>query len=425
MSEPSWRPTPALGGSAAGSRVIDVFARDVAAAGSLSGLRPRSAPVHVMHVIFGLHPGGMEYGLTKLVNGLAGGPVRSSICSTCPADPAMARSLSPEVRLFELERRQGNDPRLVWRLYRLFRRERPDIVHTHAWGTLVEGLLAARLARVPVLLHGEHGTLQMKSHQARLQRWAWSRVDGLLSVSSRLAERMSAVVGVPLEMVTVLRNGVDLSRFSPERRAEARRRLGAAGDRLLVGHAGRLVEVKDQASLVEAAARLKAAGERFRVLIAGEGPLRGSLEQRIAALDVADCVTLLGHVGEVEHLLAALDVYVLCSRSEGMPNTVLEAMACGVPVVSTRVGGADELVVDGATGLLVSPGRPDLLAAAVGRLLGDGPLREAMGAEGRARACREFSVEAMVGGYRDTYLQRAGAFAPRPLAAGAGTDGGD
>ncbi len=369
-------------------------------------------PVHVMHVIFGFNPGGMEYGLAKLVNGLAGGAVRSSICSTTPADPAMARALGPDVRLFELTRRKGNDPLLVWRLYRLFRRERPDIVHTHAWGTLVEGLLAARLARVPVLLHGEHGTLQLKPYQARVQRWAWGRVDGLLSVSSRLAERMSAAVGVPLERVTVLRNGVDLSRFSPEGRDEARRSLGVDDDRPIVGHAGRLVAVKDQAALVEAAARLKAAGVRCRVLIAGDGPLRGALEQQVSALDVGDSVSLLGHVGEVEWLLAALDVYVLCSRSEGMPNTVLEAMACGVPVVCTRVGGADELVVDEETGLLVPPAKPDLLAGAIGRLLGDEALRARMGAAGRTRASREFSVEAMVRGYRDAYVRVSGGSAP-------------
>ncbi len=97
----------------------------------------------------------------------------------------------------------------MWQLYRAFRRERPDIVHTHAWGTLVEGYLAARLARVPVVMHGEHGTLQARPFQLRAQRWVWSRVDRLLSVSSRLAERMAETVGVPLERVTVVRNGVD------------------------------------------------------------------------------------------------------------------------------------------------------------------------------------------------------------------------
>lgn len=160
--------------------------------------REERGEVHVLHLVFQLHPGGMEYGLLKPVNGLSGGPIRSAICSTRPSDPAMVRQLDRSVRLFELSRRpSGNDPLLIGRPYRLFQRERPGIVHTHAWGTLVEGLIAARLAGVPVVIHGEHGTLQSKSYQTHVQRWAWRRVDRLLSVSARLADKMSMVVGNP------------------------------------------------------------------------------------------------------------------------------------------------------------------------------------------------------------------------------------
>lgn len=365
---------------------------------------PASGQAHVLHVIYQLHPGGMEYGLVKLVNGLAGGPVRSTICTTRPPDQAMAALLAPGVGLVEVKRRKGNDPLLVWRLFTLFRRERPDIVHTHAWGTLVEGLLAARLARVPVLIHGEHGTLQLKPYQARVQRWAWRRVDRLLSVSSRLAERMAAAVGVPESAITVIRNGVDLARFSSVSHEEARRGMGLPDDLFVVGHVGRLVEVKDQASLVEAAAILKSRGLRFLVLIAGDGPLRVSLASRIDRSGVADCVRLVGHVGDVERFYPALDVYVLCSRSEGMPNTVLEAMAAGVPVVATRVGGVDELVVDGVTGLLVEPAKPDQLAGAVGRLIDDEVLRRRMGAAGDERATAQYSVETMLREYGALYF---------------------
>src|SRR5690606_38208675 len=120
---------------------------------------------------------------------------------------------APDVPVFELQRRPGNDLRFVRDLYRLFRRERPHVVHTHAWGTLLEGLVAARLARVPFIVHGEHGTLQLRGYQRRLQRAAWSRVDRVLSVSSRLAERMAAETGFPADRIMTLRNGVDLSRF--------------------------------------------------------------------------------------------------------------------------------------------------------------------------------------------------------------------
>lgn len=363
---------------------------------------------HVLHVVHHLQPGGMEFGVIKLVNGLSGGPVRSTICSTSAADTAMAAQLAPDVGLVELARRAGNDPRLVWQLYRLMRRLRPQVVHTHAWGTLVEGLVAARLARVPVLMHGEHGTLQLAPYQVRIQRWAWMHVDHLLSVSSRLAERMAATVGIPLDRVTVVRNGVQLERFAEVSRAEARAALGVDDDVVVIGHAGRLVPVKDQASLVRAAATLRARDRRCLVVIAGDGPLRGDLEALVAAEGLGAHVRLLGHRADVERFYAALDVYVLCSLSEGMPNTILEAMAAGVAVVSTHVGGADELVVADETGLLVPPAAPVELAEALDGLIVDAQRRRAMGKAGRARAHQAFSLPAMIGGYEALYLRACG-----------------
>jgi glycosyltransferase involved in cell wall biosynthesis len=218
---------------------------------------------------------------------------------------------------------------------------------------------------------------------------------------------MATTVGVPVERITVLRNGVDLARFGRTSRTNAREALGVADDVALFGHAGRLVAVKDQAALVAAAALLKAQGRRFRVVIAGEGPCRAALEAQIAREGVEQCVQLLGHRAEVEPLYAALDAYVLCSRSEGMPNTILEAMASGVPVVSTRVGGADELVVDGETGILVPAGQPTQLAQAMAELIASPDRSRAMGRAGRARAVASFSLPAMVAGYKAAYREGA------------------
>ncbi|MGV3515953.1 glycosyltransferase [Luteitalea sp.] len=367
-------------------------------------------PIRVVHVIHHLQPGGMEYGLVKLVNGLAGGEVESVIVSTTTPNPAMLALLHPDVRVVTLARRAGNDPTLVWQLFRAFRRERPDVVHTHAWGTLVEGYVAARLARVPVLLHGEHGTLQTRPGQIRAQRFVWSRVDRVLSVSSRLAERMATTVGVPQDRITVVRNGVDLERFGATSRRDARHALGVTEDALvLIGHAGRLVEVKNQALLVAAAARLAAQGRRCRVLIAGEGPLREALQGQIDALGLESVVTLLGHRADVERFFAALDVYVLCSTSEGMPNTILEAMAARVAVVATRVGGVDELVVEGETGLMVPSSDEAGLADALRALVDAPERRQAMAESGRRRALERFSVGAMVAGYAAVYRDVAGA----------------
>lgn len=361
-------------------------------------------PIRVMHVLFRLQPHGMELGVMKLVNGLRRDVVSSSICSTCPADD-VKRLLREDVKLFELQRRAGNDPGLVWRLFRLFRRERPDIVHTHAWGTLCEGLLAARMAGVPEVVHGEHGTLQTGPYQVRVQRWAWNRVGHLLSVSSRLAERMATTVGAPRAGVTVIRNGVDLSRFGAVARDPARRALGLPAEGLIAGTVGRLVEVKDHALLIDAAAALAQRGVRCTTVIAGEGPLGPSLEARIRERGLSGTVRLIGHRADIQNVFGALDLFVLPSRSEGMSNTILEAMASRLPVVATRVGGADEMVVDGETGLLVPPKDAASLAAALQALASDAGMRTAMGRAGRLRIEHEFSLARMVREYEALYLR--------------------
>jgi sugar transferase (PEP-CTERM/EpsH1 system associated) len=381
-------------------------------------------PVRVMHIVFALQPGGMELGVIKLVNNLTSGRVVSSICSTRPAGPAKSL-VSALVPIFELQRRNGNDPAVIWRLYRLFRRERPDIVHTHAWGTLVEGLVAARAARVPVVIHGEHGTLQLRRHQVAVQRWGWTAADRMVTVSSRLADRIAQVTHFPRERIQTIRNGVELSRFGRVNRDDARRTISIGVDSRVVVAIGRLVPVKDHMTLLEAIAIVRSQHrENLTLLIAGDGPLKAALTERATSLGIGSCVHLLGHRTDVENVLAAADVFVQSSQSEGLSNTILEAMASGLPVIATRVGGADEMVEDGTTGLLVTPGSGAELAKALGTVLRDPARRLAMGVAGRARAECEFGLESMVARYEDMYLElawkRSGLLQPAVPAAIAG-----
>jgi L-malate glycosyltransferase len=375
-----------------------------------SGVRDRIEPVgdrlRVMHLVYRLQEGGMERGVLKIVNGLQSSAIESSICSTVPATQAKD-SLTPGVALFETERRPGNDPSFVWQLCQLLRRERPHILHTHSWGTLCEGLIAGRMARVPIVVHGEHGTLQTKKSQIRIQRWAWQRADRLLAVSSRLADRMAAVVAVPRGSIRVIRNGVDAKRFQVARRAEARLRLGAASAIPVIGTVGRLVDAKDHVTLLDALRLLASDGRPFLTVIAGDGPLRPELEARIITLGLQDRVRLLGHRSDVEMVLAGLDLFVLPSQSEGLSNTILEAMASGLPVVATRVGGADEVIDDQRSGILVEPRSPAALAHAIVMLLTDRDYRAQIAAAGRARAEREFSLGGMVAAYERLYLEVA------------------
>ena len=362
-----------------------------------------SRPLRVMHLMFMLRTGGMELGVAKLANGLDRSRVLSSICSCLPAEPRARMGVDARVPLFELRRRDGNDPVLVARLYRLFRRERPDVVHTHAWGTLCEGLLAAKAAGVPVMIHGEHGTLQTRRHTRPVQRWAWGRTDQVLSVSSVLADRMAADVGFPRDRVRVIRNGVDLARFSGAHREEARRRLGLPAGDIVIGSVGRLHPVKDQQLLLRAVQGLRSEGLAVRGIVAGSGDLLPSLEAEAARLGLGDAFRFLGDCRDIERVLAAMDIFALPSRSEGLSNTILEAMASRLPVVATRVGGTPEIVSEERTGLLIPPQDPGALTAALRTLVQHPDRRVEMGERGRRRACGEFSLERMFAGYEQMY----------------------
>jgi sugar transferase (PEP-CTERM/EpsH1 system associated) len=381
-------------------------------------MKPEGGPVdavRVMHVVAALRSGGMERGVVKLVNGLDPTRVRSMICSTQPAGP-LRDEVESTVPVFELDRRDGNDIRLPRDLYRLFRRERPDIVHTHAWGTLLEGLLAARLARVPVVVHGEHGTLQLRRYQRYLQRWGWSAADQVLSVSSRLADRMAAQTGFARDRIHTIRNGVDLSRFGAIEPMLARAALGVAATSRVIVTVGRLVPVKAHRMLLDSVALLRGRHPDATLILAGDGPLKGPLTEQAAALSLGDSVRFLGERADVETVLAAGDVFVLSSDSEGLSNTILEAMASRLPVVATDVGGAAELVRPGETGWLVRPYSAAALAEALDAALSDGETRQAMGRAGRRRAEAEFGLDAMVRRYERLYCEAAAAFKRLPVA---------
>jgi L-malate glycosyltransferase len=360
--------------------------------------------LRVMHVVQKLGFGGAEVGVLKVVNGLQSRGLRASICSLRPPS-ALDDQLAPGVKLFQLGQQRGNSLRSVWRLYRTLLEERPHIVHTHSWSTLCEGLVAARLARVPVFVHGEHGTLDTRPRTLMVQRWAWKRADAVLSVSSRLAERIASTVDFPLDRIRVIRNGVDLDRFRPQSKALLRARLNLPVDGLVVGTIGRFVPVKDQRSLINAIALLREDGVACSAVLVGDGPLRGALQQYAADRGVASHVHFAGERRDVHEIIPAFDVFALVSISEGLSNTTMEAMASGVPVVATRVGGADELVVDGTTGRLVPPSNPEALVEALKTLLKDERLRTTFGHAARARMEQEFGLSRMISNYERLYRE--------------------
>jgi len=281
-------------------------------------------------------------------------------------------------------------------IVRQFRSIRPAVVHAHLTHPLAckFGLLAAPLARVPVVV--ATAQLFIESPQGRAV-WAQHRVvaagvDRYIAVSEEVASQLRRRFGVDERKLRVVHNSIPVDLYLRDASADSRHELTGGTGQQVVLTVARLDRQKGHRCLLEAAAAVPNA----LFVFAGDGAERASLEREARGRGVAERVRFLGHRDDVPNLLASCDLFVLPSLHEGLPLAVLEAMAAGKPVVATGIGGTDEAVVDGETGLLVPPSNPDALAGAIRRVLGDDALGRRLGAAGRARASACFSSAAMV-----------------------------
>lgn len=302
------------------------------------------------------------------------------------------------------------------KLSRMLRRERFDIVQSqHEKSDLLNALLPRRFGAIHISNRRDMGF----NKSARLRtafRAIANRFNSVVAPAEPILADLARAEGIDARSATCIPNGVDSARFQPasvQTRREARRRLGVGDGFLLFGCVGRLTEVKRHIDLIEAFASVHRRQSRSRLVLIGDGPLRASLQQRVNALGLGGAVCLPGDMGALETILPALDVMVLASSTEGMSNAILEAMASGLPVVATAVGGTPRLVGHRVTGLLVSPMAPALLADAMLELASSPVMRKTMGAAGRDRVEHEFSLEAMVQSY-DRLYQRLASPAARP-----------
>lgn len=309
------------------------------------------------------------------------------------SDLAAARGVRPVV-IPELRRaiHPGRDLVALGKLVGLFRRLRPEIVHTHTAKAGTLGRIAAALAGVPIRVHTFHGhvlegyfppavTALFLAIERRLAR----RTDRIVVVSPALRQGLLRMgIGRP-ERIGVVPLGLELEGLGhlAHDPGPLRRALGVPDGAPLLGSIGRLVPIKDQATLLEGLARLGAGAEAAHLALVGDGPRRGELERRAADLGLAGRVHFLGWRRDLEAILAGLDVVVCSSRNEGTPVALIEAMAAGVPILSTAVGGVPDLVDHGQTGYLVPAGDPAALAEGLRAVLAD-----PAGAARRAAAAR-------------------------------------
>jgi len=282
--------------------------------------------------------------------------------------------------------------------------------------------LAARRVGGCARIHSEHGidwdtTDKEPWRRLLCRRLAFQLADRVLSVSHFLRDLHARRTAFPARKIEVIHNGVDSHRFAPDSaaRVRVRRELGLAGDEFCIGCVGNLIPVKDQLTLLRATARFAESRRPWRLLIAGDGPERTQMAAFVDAHPACkDRVLFLGRHNAVSELLNALDVYVLSSLTEGISNSLLEAMATGLPVAATATGGNPEVVVGGESGLLFPVGDDTCLSAHLIALEERRELRQQMGLKALRRVRDEFSIDSMVRKYEEMY-ESLGAAAVVPV----------
>ena len=370
-------------------------------------------PPLIAHVVQHFGMGGLENGVVNLLNHMPADRYCHAVICLDGYTDFRHRLKRDDVQFFALNKQPGQDFGLYGRLFRLLRELRPDLLHTRNLSTL-EGQFVAAAAGVRARVHGEHGRDVFDLHGKNfkynlLRKLARPLVHQYIAVSKDLANWLEHTVGADTQRITQIYNGVDSLRFHPRR--EQRAPIGPdgfmSGNALLIGSVGRMAEVKDYPNLVRAFLRLlelsPEARTRARLVILGEGVARAACLDLLKQANAEQLAWLPGSRDDIADLMRQFDVFVLPSLGEGISNTILEAMACGLPVVATNVGGNSELVDEGITGTLVPPADPEKMAQALLAYFKDNAMARSHGAAGRAKIEAQFSMEAMVRGYMGVY----------------------
>jgi len=352
--------------------------------------------------------GGLQNGLVNLIRLLDAGRFEHVVCAMRALNHVEAHVFDDRVRTLCIGAEAGHARIQIPQLVRAIREVRPDVVHSRNWAA-VEAVVAARLAGGYRTIHSEHGfdgASKEPWRRAAFRRVAFELADRVMCVSHQLKEAHSKRTGFSPRKISVIHNGVDTEQFCPDAAARAhfRRELGIAENELCIGAVGNLTPVKDHYTLLEATAELARGRRNWRLILLGEGPEQPRLEAFLDRYpEWKERVRFLGIRNQVPGLLNAMDVYVLTSLIEGISNSLLEAMATGLPVVATATGGNPEVVAGQESGVLFPVGEGGQLAGHLGRLYDDPGERARLAQGGLNRIRAQFSLSSMVRNYSRLY----------------------
>jgi len=355
--------------------------------------------INVLYLITELNIGGAEKVVAKIAAHLQ--KDRYNALVSCLYDPGLVADeiLKSGIQVVNLGARDKWDVGAAGRLFRLLKRENIQILHSHLFHANLLGRIAGKMAGVPIIISTRHNVELGGKGRELLNRWTIGCSDVTIAVSEQVRDAEMRWMGLSPRRLVTIYNGIDIERFKnldPKEANAFRHELHIDQDAPLIGVIARFHRQKGHSILLDTSPSILDRFPSAKILLVGEGGTRVAIEEKVQKLGLSDFILPTGIRQDIPHVLSALDLFVLPSLWEGMPIVLLEAMAAGLPVVATRVGGVPELVEDGATGLLVPAHDPEALAKAIIALLQDRERAEAMGQAGRERVERYFSVERMV-----------------------------
>jgi sugar transferase (PEP-CTERM/EpsH1 system associated) len=365
----------------------------------------------VVHLVYRLDFGGLENLMVERINRMPPDAYRHAIVALTETTDFASKIKKPGVQLFSLHKRPGLSLKTHLDLWKLLRRLKPAILHSYNLSA-VEYAPVGLLAGVPVRISGAHGRdaadPEGRNRKHNLLRRAMVPFyDCCYANSSAMVAWNRQVIGVPEHKSRLLSNGIDADKFHPPAHGKQALPDGFGAGCTVIGTVGRVEHVKDHAGLLDAFILLcedfREKSASLRLVIIGDGPLLPALRARAEAAGVADRVWLPGTRSDVADILRGLDIFAMSSLAEGTPGSALEAMASGLPVVGTRVGGIPEVIEEGVTGLMVAPSEPAAMAAALGVYAAAPQLARQHGAAGRERILRKYNMPAMVAAYKSLY----------------------
>lgn len=360
----------------------------------------------VMHCIYSLEHGGAQQVVVDLVKHLDQDRFQPKVCSITGIAPRQEELEALGVETFVLGKRAHSTVSGVSSMIRLaglFRRQGVAVLHTHGFAGNVWSRLAGILARVPVLVHTDHNVEVKRRRVLLLERFLLASTDMVTGISEDATRNFLRNTGASHEKVRTIRNGFDFARIEKAADLPLPSDLPLRPGRKTVVLIGRLVEIKGHRYLLEAAAQIVSQRDDVQFLLVGDGPLRGFLEQFVHDRGLQEHVLFAGIRKDVPVLLRHAEVFVLASLTEGLPITLLEAMASEVPVVVTGVGGIPEVVEDNVTGLVVPPADVTALRQAILNTLEQPDEARRRSRVGLQRLRDEFAIVQMVDAYQDLY----------------------